>query len=116
MQEANDVKGMWEGSFQYSSSLDVGEFHFKARLTSKDGAVSGIIIEDHMTASGDVKSKVEGVVEGNALRFTKQYLEASHEYKSAVEYEGELSASGNVISGTWKLPHDSGTFTMKRSA
>jgi len=115
MTDTLDINGMWEGSFEYSSSLDVGEFRFKARLKNSDGTISGIILEDHLSGSGQVKSTVEGECDGKAIRFTKQYLESSSEYKSQVEYEGQLSASGDVISGTWKLPHDSGTFSMTKA-
>ncbi|WP_379552049.1 hypothetical protein ACRAQ7_07920 [Erythrobacter sp. W53] len=114
MTESPDINGTWEGSFEYSSSLDVGEFPFKARLKNSDGTISGIILEDHVSGSGQVKSTVEGQCNGREMRFTKQYLDSSEEYKTLVQYEGEISASGDVISGKWILPHDSGTFSMAK--
>lgn len=114
MADAIDIRGLWEGAFQYTSSADAGDFPFKAKFIQKDGAISGLIMEDNVAHGGMVKAEIEGTLSGQSLRFTKSYLHASDQYKNAVEYEGTVNADGSEISGTWKLPHDGGTFAMSR--
>jgi len=115
MGDAADLKGLWQGSYSYSSSAEIGETQFKARLGGKDGALTGLMTESHLHKEGQIKAQIEGVFERGIIRFTKQYVEAGTEYSRPVQYEGALSADGQSISGTWVLPDDSGTFVMHRS-
>ncbi|MBH5323223.1 hypothetical protein [Aurantiacibacter sediminis] len=114
MSERAEIRGLWNGSFQYSSSADVGDFPFKAKIVEKDGDVSGLIIEDSLSG-GTVKAEIKGRLDGRAISFTKTYLTEKDHYAHAVQYEGQISADGTAISGTWRLPHDGGTFSMIRS-
>ncbi|WP_271077220.1 hypothetical protein [Aurantiacibacter sp. MUD61] len=114
MPETAEIRGLWNGSFQYSSSADVGDFPFRAKIVEKDGEVSGLIIEDSLSG-GTVKAEIKGRLDGRAITFTKTYLTDKEHYTASVEYAGQVSADGNAMSGTWKLPHDGGTFRMTRS-
>ena len=114
MPDPIDIRGLWEGAFQYTSSADAGDFPFKAKIIQKDGAISGLIMEDNVAHGGTVKAEIEGTLSGQTVRFTKTYLHASEQYRNAVEYSGMINAEGSEISGIWKLPHDGGTFVMAR--
>lgn len=112
MSEEVSVRGLWDGAFQYSSSADIGDHPFKAKLVEKDGEISGLVVEEALSG-GQVKAEIHGTLDGRTIMFRKTYLTQSTDYRSAVEYEGSVSADGKIISGTWKLPHDGGTFRMK---
>ncbi|MDE1466149.1 hypothetical protein [Aurantiacibacter sp. D1-12] len=115
MTDAVSVKGMWEGAYQYSSSSDVGDFPFKARLTENDGKVSGLVVEEDLNqGTGTIRAQIEGTIEGRVIRFTKTYIEASNTYARPVEYDCEVNTEGDRITGTWRLPDDGGTFSMRR--
>jgi len=112
----SDLKGLWSGYYRYSSSSDVGDTPFKARLSVSDGKLTGMIVENHHTTGRAMKSEIEGDAVDRTLRFTKRYVDGGSEYGRPVEYVGELSADGSNISGTWTLPDDAGTFSMDRSS
>ncbi|APE26941.1 hypothetical protein [Aurantiacibacter gangjinensis] len=116
MSDQSSIKGLWTGSFQYFSSPDAGDHPFKAKIFERDGVLSGMVIEEHEMALQSVRAEIKGSREGRRITFTKTYLESSEIYKSAVEYAGEIAADGDTITGTWKLPHDGGPFTMTRDA
>ncbi|MEP3421730.1 MAG: hypothetical protein ABJN35_08355 [Erythrobacter sp.] len=115
MTDATDLKGLWQGSYSYSSSAEIGETPFKARFGGQGNTLSGLIMEVHFNTGDQVKAEIEGAIENDIVRFTKQYVGAGSEYKRVVHYEGQLSPDGGSISGTWSLPDDSGTFVMQRS-
>ncbi len=114
MTDASDLKGLWQGSYSYSSSAEIGETPFKARLGGKDDALTGLITEKHLHNDGQIKAQIEGSFDGETLRFTKQYIASGTAYSRPVQYEGMLSADGRTISGTWVLPDDGGVFVMRR--
>ncbi len=115
MRDAIDIKGLWNGSYRYSASEEIGATPFKARLAYSDGVLSGVILEVHLHKDSDIRAKIEGIFDGKRVQFTKQYLEAGLEYQRAVEYQGEVDEDGCMITGTWSLPDDSGTFEMRRA-
>lgn len=114
MDETVSIKGLWEGHFEYFSSPDTGSHPFKAKIFDKDGEISGLVIEEHSLSFEQVRSQISGKREGRSVTFTKQYLEADEMHKAIIEYAGEVSQDGSQITGTWKLPHDGGPFTMTR--
>ncbi len=114
MADADSLKGMWNGSFRYSATAEIGETEFKARFTISNGAVTGLIVEDHVVRQGQVKAEIEGTFDGRILHFTKRYIDDGNEYTRPVKYEGTMAADGQSIEGTWTLPDDSGTFVMTR--
>lgn len=115
MSDTANLGGNWEGAYQYSSAPDAGDFPFKARLLVKDDALTGIIVEENLRLQGRSQADLTGTLAGRTVAFTKSYRDTSGGYSNPVEYRGELSADGQTISGTWTLPHDSGTFTMTRA-
>lgn len=112
----DDLKGLWNGSFRYSASAEIGATEFKARIGVTGDQVSGLIVEEHVVHAGQAKSEIVGTFDGQTLRFTKRYIDENEAYGRPVEYEGTMAADRQSIAGTWALPDDSGTFTMERPA
>ncbi|MEL7198695.1 MAG: hypothetical protein AAGL10_10300 [Pseudomonadota bacterium] len=116
MGEAVKLKGMWNGSFRYSASDDLGGMRFKARLAVNDGKLTGLIVEGSTISGDQIRAEIAGVFDGQLVRFTKRYIDADIAYARPVEYEGTVSSDGRTIKGTWTLPDDSGTFEMSLAA
>lgn len=117
MSDLVDIKGMWEGSYSYSSTVELGATDFKARLSVNDaGDVTGLVIEEDVRGMGQIKAELSGTIEGRTIRLTKRYVDGGEEYNRLVEYEGTIAVDGQLIEGLWKLPDDSGTFSMRRPA
>lgn len=113
MEKSGDLNGLWEGTFSYFASKDIGEWPFKARIATKDERLSGIVVELHAHGTGDVKAKIEGTIDGPNITFSKSYLVESEIYDRKVMYEGRLSSDRRTISGTWRHSDNSGPFEMK---
>ncbi len=112
MVQASDLNGLWNGQFSYFASEDIGHWPFKARLVGKEGRLSGVVIEPHVNGTGEVKADLEGTFEGSKVSFVKRYQSTSDEYARAVSYEGQVSADGKTIAGTWTHSDSSGPFEM----
>lgn len=114
MSDVMSVKGNWVGTYRYSSSPDAGDFHFKARITQKGDVLTGVILEENLHGRGRTQADIAGKVDGRSMQFSKDYRKTGEEYRFTVDYSGDISRDGMRVSGTWKLPHDSGTFSMVR--
>lgn len=113
MSEANDLKGLWNGSYRYSASEDIGDSPFKAKLACKDGTLTGLVIEPKIYGDGEVKAKINGTHQGSAIHFEKRYMSDHEDYSRVVTYDGRVGADGQNITGTWSHSDGSGTFEMR---
>ena len=115
MSDTCEVRGLWKGSYRYSAAEDIGASPFKAKLVSKDGQLSGMVVEPHLHGNGEVKAKIEGTQDGATIRFEKRYLHDHEDYSRVIDYEGQIAADGATISGTWRHSDSSGTFEMSQA-
>ncbi len=108
-----DLSGEWDGMYSYPASLP--PVAFKANLTERGGALSGIIEEGSAPGEGSSRraSTLEGRRSGLAVTFLKRYEDRSVHHD--VDYDGAVSVDGAEISGRWSIFGQwSGPFLMVR--
>ena len=109
-----DLSGLWTGSFSYPGGQGPTT-PFLARLVDDGGDLSGTTIEPNTILPGgeELQAFLRGTRQGRSVDFTKTYdgaAEAAH----SVDYVGQLSEGGNLITGVWSLEHLDGTFERSR--
>ena len=114
MSKREALTGRWEGSFRYSAAPENGDFPFKARLSEKGGVLTGLTVEELPSDMGLIKADITGSVAGDIVTFEKTYIGLIEQEGIVILYEGNLSAAGDRITGTWTRPDDRGTFAMER--
>jgi hypothetical protein len=111
-----DISGEWMGVYSYPAALP--PVAFSASLIERDGWLSGVIEEQGAKAEGAPKRRsasIQGRRVGLAATWLKCYehRDVSHD----VQYEGQVSADGEEISGRWSIVGNwSGTFLMARQS
>ena len=117
MSGAADLSGRWSGIFNYPRLLPPTSF--EADLRDHGGAISGVTTEPDLEPGCEgqtLHATIEGVREGDTLRFTKIYDDLKHAAEP-VQYHGLIQPGGDEIDGTWEIAGVwSGTFLMVRSA
>ena len=110
-----DVTGEWNGTFAYPGDILPATL-FVARLDEADGRFSGIVIEPsiYSRSGASVEARLIGVRAGYGIDFTKTYSNPARGYEGPVDYVGQLSSDGTVISGIWSLDDMNGSFEMVR--
>ncbi len=102
-----DLSGEWLGVYSYPR--DLAPVSFSASLRERGGRLSGSIAE--------MQGRRIAAIEGRRIRFVVTWLK-SYEHRDIdhdIQYEGEVSADGEEISGVWTIFSDwSGTFLMVR--
>jgi hypothetical protein len=116
MAEEINLSGLWLGSFSYPANVGPTT-PFLASLEDDNGRLGGSIVEPNMmgTSSDQLQAVLSGSRQGRAIDFTKAYDGAS-DAAHAVDYVGQLSGDGNVITGVWSLADMDGPFEMYREA
>lgn len=112
-----NLTGMWEGRYSYPGYAKA-TMPFVANLTDEDGHLSGDIIEP---ASGEeafhgeeVEAVVAGVRDGRSVDFNKTYR--GQAWRHRVDYVGQVSEDGQLVSGMWSVEELDGAFEMRRAA
>ncbi len=112
-QSAVNLTGAWRGVYAGDGNANT---EFTATLSSLGSRVSGTMVEPNTFGSGDVAfllSSVSGQISGTSVRFVKTY-DGSGGQSHSVRYDGEVSANGRRITGTWTTGGVSGVFEMVR--
>ncbi|MDG5746897.1 hypothetical protein P8Q88_01790 [Qipengyuania sp. XHP0207] len=73
-----------------------------------------MIEPDIFRPGSTVGAKLSGIRSARAVDFTKIYPHPPQGYENPVDYVGQLSADGLVVTGVWSLLDLSGTFEMHR--
>jgi hypothetical protein len=112
--DALNMTGLWEGTFSYPA-YQGPTTPFVARITEEGGALSGTIMEPNMIgrSSDELEAILLGTRNGRSVDFTKTYDGAS-DAAHAVDYVGQLSDSGELVTGVWSLAEFDGNFQMRR--
>lgn len=85
------------------------------RVAETGGQFSGSIIEpDIYRPTQTLGAEIAGHRSARAVDFTKVYPNAPSGYENPVDYVGQLSSDGLVVSGVWSLLDMNGTFEMHR--
>ena len=111
-----DMTGLWEGVYAYPA-FQGPTTPFVARIEETDGALTGSIMEPNTMgwSTEELEAALNGAREGRAVDFTKAY-DGSSDAAHAVDYVGQLSDDGTLVTGVWSLAELDGTFEMRRSA
>ena len=111
-----DLTGTWDGEFEYPTVPEAGpKTPFLATLSERGGVLSGSIIEPHEVDGSTAHSTILGQRIGRNVHFAKDYSGAGRLYRETVFYDGVLSEDGETITGTWRIEHWRGPFSMTRS-
>lgn len=109
------LSGSWSGAYRYPGGLDA-ETVFNAQIEEVAGAFVGSTQEPNdflLDPIPVLTADIEGVREGQSVRFTKFYRHQAIRY--AIRYEGLADAALMRIDGAWFIPPDSsGSFFMVR--
>lgn len=122
MSDAFDLTGRWSGVYFYpvdpdwNPDDDLPPTPFTADLKDAGGRVTGTTLEPDVLGppgSPPIPATIEGERMGTRLDFTK-FPDGGGQTHS-IDYHGDISADGNVVSGDWIIHGDwSGTFRMQR--
>ena len=112
--ERHDMTGLWEGTFAYPAYRGPTT-PFVARIEEVDGALTGTIMEPNTMgwSTEELEAVLNGARNGRSVDFTKAY-DGSSDAAHAVDYVGQLSDDGNLVTGVWSLAEIDGTFEMRR--
>lgn len=111
-----DITGIWHGVSSYPG-IEPSE-EFVAELSASDGRLTGMITEVSNlvpNAPLPLRAAVEGSIRDGAVIFDKTY-DGGGSQSHTVHYQGQLSADGTEISGSWQLPGLEGIFVMRRAS
>lgn len=103
--DRDSLTGVWHGQYSYPAP-QVPPVPFVATLIQFGSLVSGTAHESAQTETGDVAalfSTLEGMREGDAVRFVKTYDPAIEDWQDVI-YEGRLNGAGDEIEGNWTIP------------
>lgn len=111
-----DLTGAWFGRYFYPPVLAQPPVSFWAAIVETEGRIEGTTSEPNTIGhSSDLLGAIlHGLREGRQVSFTKAYDGAS-DAAHAVEYQGELDASGELLTGSWRVGGLSGAFEMRRT-
>jgi hypothetical protein len=111
-----DLSGDWAGTYAYPFAK--APVPFTAKLTERDGWLSGVMEENSVIAGGPPRRRsasVEGRRVGFEVTWLKMYEDRTINHD--VDYKGVVSADGLEITGTWSIVGNwSGPFVMRRKA
>ena len=111
-----DLTGTWDGVYFYKDVPDAGPTTpFLAIIRETSGAFSGIVTEPHEFREGTISATIFGNRQDTLVQFAKDYDCHDEEYRETVQYRGELTADGQMVTGSWAIGHWSGRFEMTRA-
>lgn len=113
MADPLDLTGKWDGVFTYPSGSGPTT-PFVADIIEEAGAFSGATIEPDLYKDISAKARITGHRSARSVDFTKVYPGRRDGYANPVDYVGQLSEDGLVITGVWSLLRWNGTFEMTR--
>lgn len=113
MPDPLNLTGQWDGVFKYPQGHGPTT-PFIADITEEAGAFHGTTIEPDLNKDGSASARVAGHRAGRSVDFTKTYTAREDGYENPVDYVGQLSEDGLMITGVWSLLDWNGEFEMTR--
>ncbi|MDJ0978628.1 MAG: hypothetical protein QNI87_08830 [Erythrobacter sp.] len=113
MPDPLNLTGKWGGVFSYPSDY-APTTPFLADIIEEAGAFSGTTIEPDLYSDSPANARITGHRSGRSVDFTKVYPGRRDGYANPVDYVGQLSEDGLVITGVWSLLQWNGEFEMTR--
>ncbi len=110
-----NLSGTWDGVFSYPDNA-LPTTPFLAQISDHAGLLSGTTVEPSIHDDMSEQAVLAGHRAGRTVDFTKIYDQRGEGYDSPVDYVGQLSAEGDVITGSWTMQEWSGTFEMVRQS
>lgn len=115
--DRRNITGLWEGTYVYPS-YEGPTTPFVANLVDRDGDFSGSTLEPNLNGilgeSEELEATIVGRRQDRAIDFTKTY--DGTVVGDSIDYVGQLSEDGTMISGVWSNAEMDGTFEMHRDA
>jgi hypothetical protein len=111
-----DMTGLWHGAYVYPAFAGPTT-PFVANIVDRDGIISGTIIEPNLVGflSEELEATIAGSRSGRAVDFIKTY-DGKSDANNSVDYVGQVSAEGDLVTGVWSYESWDGTFEMRRDA
>lgn len=113
MADPLNLTGRWDGVFKYPQDY-APTTPFIAEIIEEAGALHGATLEPDLYKNSPAKAEIAGHRSGRSVDFTKTYFDRDDGYQDPVDYVGQLSEDGLMISGVWSLKEWNGTFEMTR--
>ncbi|MBW6526650.1 hypothetical protein KZ813_07355 [Sphingomonas sp. RHCKR7] len=111
MTDPRDLGGTWYGRYEGADGVQSNQFI--ARLSERDGALSGTISEpDDLGLEPVRRALVSGRRDGAGVAFVKQY--DGEVLVHAVDYRGTVDPRGTEVRGDWSFADYAGSFAMTR--
>ena len=109
-----NMTGLWEGTYSYPA-FQGPTTPFVARIAEESGVLSGTIMEPNTIgwSSEELEAVLSGSRDGRAVDFIKTY-DGSSDAAHSIDYVGQISEDGNLVTGVWSLAEFDGTFEMRR--
>jgi len=113
--DTSNLSGKWKGSYlerdMWGRDYRIG---FEMELKQNNAQITGITTEEK--DSRILTARINGTVEGQTIRFVKQYNEnlPQSPIGSVIEYEGSIAQDGNSASGTWRAAILSGKWSVSK--
>ena len=115
MPDPLNLTGKWDGVFKYPNDY-APTTPFVAEIAEEAGAFSGTCLEPDLYKDTPASAHLVGHRSGRSVDFTKTYGGRDRGYENPVDYVGQLSEDGLMITGVWSLKDWNGTFEMTREA
>lgn len=108
-----DLSGTWDGMFVYPQDT-LPKTPFVAEISEEAGVISGKTLEPDLYSNSTLKAEFVGCRSERVVDFTKSYSTPLEGYESPIDYVGQLSEDGQIVTGSWTMQDWSGQFEMTR--
>lgn len=110
-----DMTGLWHGTYSYVA-YERQTMPFAANIVDDSGHLSGSIIEpasgEEALLGEEIGAMIAGARGERSVDFTKTYR--GQIWSHSVDYVGQLSPDGQMVTGMWSVDSLDGTFEMHR--
>lgn len=115
MADPLNLTGRWDGVFKYPHDT-APTTPFIAEIIEEAGELDGATLEPDLYKDSPARAGISGHRSERSVDFTKTYIGRAQGYDHPVDYVGQVSEDGLIITGVWCLKGWNGEFEMMREA